>query len=70
MRSPFGPPSQAPTFSLAALLSQTRGSHPSPPNKNPATGAGLVLAGGLGFEPRLVESESTVLPLDDPPIAA
>ena len=25
------------------------------------------MAGGLGFEPRLVESESTVLPLDDPP---
>lgn len=26
-----------------------------------------VLAGGLGFEPRLTESESVVLPLDDPP---
>src|SRR3569832_2217312 len=26
------------------------------------------LAGGLGFEPRLAESESAVLPLDDPPI--
>ena len=26
------------------------------------------MAGGLGFEPRLVESESTVLPLDDPPL--
>ena len=26
-----------------------------------------VLAGGLGFEPRLTESESAVLPLDDPP---
>ncbi len=26
------------------------------------------MAGGLGFEPRLVESESTVLPLDDPPV--
>ena len=25
------------------------------------------LAGGLGFEPRLTESESAVLPLDDPP---
>jgi hypothetical protein len=25
------------------------------------------LAGGLGFEPRLAESESAVLPLDDPP---
>ena len=26
------------------------------------------MAGGLGFEPRLTESESVVLPLDDPPI--
>lgn len=25
------------------------------------------MAGGLGFEPRLTESESAVLPLDDPP---
>ena len=28
---------------------------------------GAILAGGLGFEPRLTESESVVLPLDDPP---
>ena len=28
------------------------------------------LAGGLGFEPRLAESESAVLPLDDPPTVA
>ena len=28
------------------------------------------LAGGLGFEPRLAESESAVLPLDDPPSEA
>ena len=27
------------------------------------------LAGGLGFEPRLAESESAVLPLDDPPMS-
>ena len=27
----------------------------------------LLLAGRLGFEPRLAESESAVLPLDDPP---
>ena len=26
------------------------------------------MAGGLGFEPRLDESESSVLPLDDPPV--
>ena len=30
---------------------------------------GRKLAGGLGFEPRLTESESAVLPLDDPPAA-
>ena len=30
----------------------------------------LYLAGGLGFEPRLAESESAVLPLDDPPMEA
>ena len=28
------------------------------------------MVGGLGFEPRLAESESAVLPLDDPPPAA
>ena len=28
----------------------------------------FLLAGGLGFEPRLAESESAVLPLDDPPM--
>jgi hypothetical protein len=28
---------------------------------------GRKVAGGLGFEPRLAESESAVLPLDDPP---
>ncbi len=29
--------------------------------------AEAAMAGGLGFEPRLAESESAVLPLDDPP---
>jgi hypothetical protein len=28
----------------------------------------IDMAGGLGFEPRLAESESAVLPLDDPPV--
>ena len=28
------------------------------------------LAGGLGFEPRFLESKSNVLPLDDPPASA
>ena len=35
--------------------------------KGPENRAFVVLAGGLGFEPRLTESESVVLPLDDPP---
>jgi hypothetical protein len=30
----------------------------------------VKLAGGLGLEPRLAESESAVLPLDDPPGAS
>ena len=29
---------------------------------------GGALAGGQGFEPRLMEPESIVLPLDDPPV--
>src|SRR5688572_19624747 len=40
---------------------------PWPKRKGPLTRALLFLAGGLGFEPRLTESESVVLPLDDPP---
>src|SRR3974390_858739 len=35
--------------------------------KGPPFGGPFFLAGGLGFEPRLTESESAVLPLDDPP---
>jgi hypothetical protein len=34
---------------------------------NSLTFKGKRLVGGLGFEPRLAESESAVLPLDDPP---
>ena len=36
--------------------------------KSPVNGAFLWLAGELGFEPRLAESESAVLPLDDSPM--
>ena len=40
---------------------------PSPPAiKKPPEG-GLYMAGGEGFEPPLAESESAVLPLDEPP---
>ena len=39
-------------------------------NKKPVTRTGsLILAGEQGFEPWLTESESVVLPLDDPPIS-
>src|ERR1700761_1568563 len=37
----------------------------SPPRA--PTPARIGLVGGLGFEPRQAESESAVLPLDDPP---
>ncbi len=36
-------------------------------SSGPARERSLCLVGGLGFEPRLAESESAVLPLDDPP---
>jgi hypothetical protein len=45
---------------------------PSPIYKNkkaPQGGLFIFMAGGEGFEPPLAESESAVLPLDDPPIA-
>ena len=35
--------------------------------KEPTFVGSFVLAGGQGFEPWLAESESAVLPLDDPP---
>src|SRR5690625_1548216 len=35
--------------------------------KKPAQGGSFNMAGGEGFEPPLTESESVVLPLDDPP---
>src|SRR5690625_5909381 len=35
--------------------------------KKPAQGGLFNMAGGEGFEPPLTESESVVLPLDDPP---
>ena len=37
-------------------------------NKRPPGRRPLILAGGEGFEPPLAESESAVLPLDDPPV--
>ena len=69
--APSGPvPLRATVPVCSRQTGRTRGSHPSPrqiiTRKGPK-GPFLVMAGGLGFEPRLVESESTVLPLDDPP---
>jgi hypothetical protein len=42
---------------------------PEPKNEGPSLAAKplFYLAGGQGFEPWLAESESAVLPLDDPP---
>lgn len=37
------------------------------PRRLPGRVSGGMLAGGPGFEPGLTESESVVLPLDDPP---
>ncbi len=49
-----------------------RGEYPHLPEtekrKGPERGPFAFLAGGEGFEPPLTESESVVLPLDDPPI--
>ena len=43
-------------------------SSPIQKNKKGPDGAlSIFLAGGEGFEPPLAESESAVLPLDDPP---
>ncbi len=44
-----------------------KGLEPRPQTRKGPLEAGLGLAGGRGFEPRLTESESAVLPLDDPP---
>ena len=42
---------------------------PDPHYKKDPLLAGLsYMAGGPGFEPGLAESESAVLPLDDPPV--
>jgi hypothetical protein len=45
----------------------TRGLFGQPDRSAPIRKFMKSLAGGLGFEPRLAESESAVLPLDDPP---
>ena len=54
----------------AALVEQGSKIQPSPVLENeraPQGGPFIFLAGGEGFEPPLAESESAVLPLDDPP---
>ena len=51
-----------PTAALHRALAQTKN------KKATARVAFLFLAGGEGFEPPLAESESAVLPLDDPPV--
>ena len=65
---PCGAAAAARRRSNAARLSNLARGSPLDlqPKRRPALRA-LLLAGGLGFEPRLTESESAVLPLDDPP---
>ena len=50
-------------------LARDRGSRPLTPDKikDRQEGGLSILAGGEGLEPPLAESESAVLPLDDPP---
>src|SRR5208282_2366310 len=67
----------APTGENAATASHGRSCHACgcPFRPGPAAWTNLAqlrdfgpkMAGGLGFEPRPAESESAVLPLDDPP---
>ena len=66
---PFGAP-RCGVQNRAAILSNDRFSSsqsPSRKRKTSLAARSTFMAGGLGFEPRLAESESAVLPLDDPP---
>ena len=42
----------------------------TPSYKGTKPRAGRMMAGGRGFEPRLTDPESAVLPLDEPPMFA
>ena len=58
---------------LGGGLFERPGLIPVPPakiKKATARVAFFILAGGEGFEPPLAESESAVLPLDDPPLGS
>src|SRR5205085_2576056 len=57
---------RCPILSERALVSLTLREAATISYRRIGSGEGR-LAGGLGFEPRLAESESAVLPLDDPP---
>ena len=71
--TPSGPVAlRAPVLASGARSSNRGGRIKSSPpasihKKSPPIGGLLMLAGGEGFEPPLTESESVVLPLDDPP---
>ena len=52
-----------PGKSLTQSLTQNQKGH-----KRESVTLCFYLAGGRGFEPRQTESESVVLPLDDPPV--
>ncbi len=54
---------EVPADFLARLVSPQR----PPSHDDDIRDSGDLLAGGLGFEPRLLGPEPSVLPLDDPP---
>src|SRR5690606_25512844 len=54
--------------SMGGCRTRTEPWNPTSQTRKPRhEGGAFCLAGGLGFEPRFTESESVVLPLDDPP---
>ena len=69
--TPFGTCGATRPVLASSARSSNRGGEsnplPQPDQKKPRRKAGFSLAGGEGFEPPLAESESAVLPLDDPP---
>ena len=64
----LGPPAVSLTRIQMHPRSPNIGSRPrAPAIKKPPINGGFLLAGLPGLEPRLTESESAVLPLDDSP---
>ena len=68
VRGAVTPRHQSNAGSVTDAVSKVRIGLPQPKRRRPQNGGVDDLAGGPGFEPGLTESESVVLPLDDPPI--